>query len=194
MSTKDLIAFGRRLKELRQARGLTQAQLAGQNYTHAYISSIEAGKRQPTRPTLAYLAHQLGLELDELLPPAWIEDLARHVARGNIEARKLFERSLDSLEADGQVSARALEFAHRELAKSSAHSGDAQRHLRAALGLHEKRSGAPIEKARLFIMLGDCLRATSLNEASSIATPQRRSSCSNGLHRNRTSPFAMGAH
>jgi transcriptional regulator with XRE-family HTH domain len=65
-SGNDLMRFGARLRELREARGLTQRELGGDRYTHAYISMIEAGKKQPPPTTLIYLANRLGIEVEEL--------------------------------------------------------------------------------------------------------------------------------
>jgi tetratricopeptide (TPR) repeat protein len=60
-------AFGSRLRRLRLARGMTQKQLAGDRYTHAYVSSIEAGRRMPSRDALEHFAAQLDVDVDELL-------------------------------------------------------------------------------------------------------------------------------
>jgi transcriptional regulator with XRE-family HTH domain len=65
-SDNDLMRFGARLRELREARGLTQRELGGDRYTHAYISMIEANKKQPPPAMLIYLADRLGIEVDEL--------------------------------------------------------------------------------------------------------------------------------
>ncbi|MFE2377234.1 helix-turn-helix domain-containing protein [Streptomyces sp. NPDC059398] len=54
--------FGRRLRELRQARGLSQARLAGDEISTGYLSRLESGARQPTERVVSYLASQLGVE------------------------------------------------------------------------------------------------------------------------------------
>ena len=66
MSPKTL---GRMLKTLREAQGLTQAQLAKKTrLTEAYISMIETGKRKaPSLPVLRRLAKVLGVPVTELL-------------------------------------------------------------------------------------------------------------------------------
>ena len=46
--------IGKRLRRLRLARGLTQRELAEPMYTHAYVSTIEAGRRQPSQRALAH--------------------------------------------------------------------------------------------------------------------------------------------
>jgi tetratricopeptide (TPR) repeat protein len=58
---------GGRLRRLRHARGLTQRELGEPRYTHAYVSTIEAGRRRPSRQALEHFAAKLGVEVDELL-------------------------------------------------------------------------------------------------------------------------------
>ncbi|MFI9418350.1 helix-turn-helix domain-containing protein [Streptomyces werraensis] len=58
--------IGRRVQQLRVARGLTQKQLAEPVYTPAYISTLEAGRVRPSDDALRHLAERLGVEFDEL--------------------------------------------------------------------------------------------------------------------------------
>ncbi len=58
-------AFGRRVRTIRMAKGLTQAQLAGP-YSRAYISLLEAGGIEPSSRALQTLAERLGVDLREL--------------------------------------------------------------------------------------------------------------------------------
>jgi len=58
---------GTRLRRLRTARGLTQRALGEPRYTHAYVSTIEAGRRHPSRDALQYFAAKLGVEVEELV-------------------------------------------------------------------------------------------------------------------------------
>ncbi|MEU4253610.1 helix-turn-helix domain-containing protein [Amycolatopsis sp. NPDC026612] len=58
---------GERLRELRTERGLTQRQLAGPQYSAAYVSSVETGARTPSGDALRFFAQQLGVDPDELL-------------------------------------------------------------------------------------------------------------------------------
>lgn len=51
--------FGRRLKELRAQRGLSQAALAGEELSTGYLSRLESGARPPTERVVAYLANKL---------------------------------------------------------------------------------------------------------------------------------------
>ncbi len=58
--------IGRRVQQLRVARGLTQRQLAEPVYTPAYISTLEAGRVRPSDEALRHLSERLGVEFDEL--------------------------------------------------------------------------------------------------------------------------------
>ena len=64
------MAFGRRLRALRQERGLSQEQLAHlAGLDRTYVSSCEAGRRNATIKTLERLA--TALEID---PSALVSD------------------------------------------------------------------------------------------------------------------------
>ena len=56
-------AFGRRLRRLRQERGLSQEQLAHiAQLDRTYVSSCEAGRRNATIKTVARLAEALDVD------------------------------------------------------------------------------------------------------------------------------------
>lgn len=61
--------IGRRIRTLRQALNLTQEKLAyeGGLRSKGHLSGIESGLVLPTLPTLALLAHRLGVDLLDLL-------------------------------------------------------------------------------------------------------------------------------
>ena len=64
----ELMDYGKRLRQLRDERGLTQerlAELAGLERT--YISQAEQGRRNTTVITLQKLAAALGVDVTELL-------------------------------------------------------------------------------------------------------------------------------
>ncbi|UXY33025.1 helix-turn-helix domain-containing protein [Streptomyces sp. HUAS TT20] len=63
-------AFGRRLRKLRMAQGLSQTGLAGDGMSTGYLSRLESGARQPTERAVAYLAERLGLEPADFEEPA----------------------------------------------------------------------------------------------------------------------------
>ncbi len=59
--------FGRRVRELRNARGWSQEELAhraGMHYT--YVGGIERGERNPALVNIGALASALGVQLAEL--------------------------------------------------------------------------------------------------------------------------------
>ena len=59
-------SLGGRLRSTRQAHGMSQADLAGDDFSVSYVSLIESGKREPTPATLHRLAERLGVEVDFL--------------------------------------------------------------------------------------------------------------------------------
>ena len=66
----ELVAFGRRLCELREAAGMTQEALAHAAGLHwTYIGQIERGERNLTYKNVLKLARGLGLEPTKLMPP-----------------------------------------------------------------------------------------------------------------------------
>jgi tetratricopeptide (TPR) repeat protein len=58
--------IGARMRRLRIARGLTQRELAEPRYSNAYVSTIEAGRREPSQRALEHFAAKLGVDVDEL--------------------------------------------------------------------------------------------------------------------------------
>jgi HTH-type transcriptional regulator, quorum sensing regulator NprR len=79
---------GARIRSLRTARGLTQAQLAEPQYTKAYISMLESGRTRASMKALEHIAGRLGVQPSDLLggnpsPAAPQYDL--------LEARRLIE-------------------------------------------------------------------------------------------------------
>jgi transcriptional regulator with XRE-family HTH domain len=80
---------GARIRSLRTARGLTQAQLAEPQYTKAYISMLESGRTRASMKALEHIAGRLGVQPSDLLggspsPAAPQYDL--------VEARRLVEQ------------------------------------------------------------------------------------------------------
>lgn len=79
---------GARIRSLRTARGLTQAQLAEPQYTKAYVSMLESGRTRASMKALEHIAGRLGVQPSDLLggapsPAAPQYDL--------LEARRLIE-------------------------------------------------------------------------------------------------------
>lgn len=66
--------LGGRLRHLRKQAGLTQAQLAGERYTGAYVSALENGLVRASMAALTYLAERLDVPVEQLLTnhvPRW---------------------------------------------------------------------------------------------------------------------------
>ena len=63
------VAFGRRVRELRDRLGVSQEQLAERADLHwTYISDVERGKRGPSLDVVGR-AHGLGVSVSELFAP-----------------------------------------------------------------------------------------------------------------------------
>ncbi len=71
MAATKTVPIGQRIRQAREAKGLTQAQVVEGVYTHAYLCLVETGKRDPTPKMLAVIAPRLGLSLEEITPPTW---------------------------------------------------------------------------------------------------------------------------
>ncbi|MCD9196188.1 helix-turn-helix domain-containing protein [Streptomyces albireticuli] len=62
-------SFGRRLRQLRTERGLSQAALVGDGMSTGYLSRLESGARQPTERAVAFLAGRLGVRPADFAEP-----------------------------------------------------------------------------------------------------------------------------
>lgn len=68
MKNELLISFGRRVKELRISKNLTQVELAEISGLHPnYIGMVERGERNPSLINIEIIAKSFGLEISELL-------------------------------------------------------------------------------------------------------------------------------
>jgi tetratricopeptide (TPR) repeat protein len=79
---------GARIRSLRTARGLTQAQLAEPLYTKAYISMLESGRTRASMKALEHIAGVLGVTPSDLLGGNHTPDAPQYLL---IEARRLIE-------------------------------------------------------------------------------------------------------
>jgi transcriptional regulator with XRE-family HTH domain len=63
-----LVRFGKRIRDVRMHRGLSQEQLAAKAERHwTYVGSVERGRRNVTLTTIVALAKALGVEPAQLL-------------------------------------------------------------------------------------------------------------------------------
>ena len=122
LAQTDRVELGGRLRSARQARGLTQGDVADDVMSVAYLSRIEAGHRQPTALALEALAVRLDVTVESLL--------------GVADRREVDEMRL------------ALDYA--ELSLESGQPEDAETHLSKALdALASKQMEGMRERARL---------------------------------------------
>ena len=90
--------FGNRIKELREARGLLQRQLAvALGVDVPMFSKIERGDRRAKRKHVVILAQQLNVSEEELLS-LWLAD-----------------KIIDAIDNDSNVGLSALNVVHKEL-------------------------------------------------------------------------------
>ena len=66
--SNEIIKFGKKLKELRLRKGLSQGDVARILGVHrSYISGLERGRRNPSLLTVHKVAKALGVSTNELL-------------------------------------------------------------------------------------------------------------------------------
>jgi len=69
LETDIRLRFGRRLRELRKERGLSQEELAFRAGLHrTYVSSAERGERNVALINIERLANALGVDIRDLIP------------------------------------------------------------------------------------------------------------------------------
>jgi transcriptional regulator with XRE-family HTH domain len=172
---------GARIRSLRTARGLTQAQLAEPQYTKAYISMLESGRTRASMKALEHIAGRLGVQPSDLLggspspagPQFDLLEARRLVEQGNATAAIPMLEALDEglTPSDQLVRLRYLAIAHNiarqpkeafpllERAQRMAELlGDAQEQLRikAALAMSYARTFAYEDAISL---LRECVQA-----------------------------------
>ncbi|MFD9904380.1 helix-turn-helix domain-containing protein [Streptomyces sp. NPDC059063] len=87
-------AFGRRLRQLRVQRGLSQTELAGDEVSASYVSRVESGRRSPNELIAAFFARRLEVSLEVLTDPTSHDDAGHRSRRLDIAGRLLDARDL----------------------------------------------------------------------------------------------------
>jgi len=160
-------AIGERVRRLRIARGLTQAEVARDRVTKEYVSQIERGRARPTARTLEWLAERLGVERAYLETGSSLEDSERAagiVVRAEAAVNgNHFEEALGMLAglADSLVGKSAELELRALLAESSARTalGDLDTVLvllERARDLAERADFTDLDRARVLFHLGRC--------------------------------------
>jgi transcriptional regulator with XRE-family HTH domain len=164
MSAEELVRVGRRLRELRLQAGLTQAELAGRRFSHAYVSVLEAGRREPSRAAIDYFAQRLGVSVEELWSEkgaSWAMEMAADLRADGLhgESRALLEKTLGNLERDKELHPRVLVVLHRELARIdlAGNPASAAVHLEKSLELAGDDDSLLAERAEAHAGLGELL-------------------------------------
>lgn len=119
---------GARIRSLRTARGLTQAQVAEPQYTKAYISMLESGRTRASMKALEHIAAVLGVQPADLLggsaspaaPQFDLLEALRLIEQGRAaEAVAILETLDEGLPpADQLVRLRSLATAHNALGQA----------------------------------------------------------------------------
>lgn len=154
-------AFGRRLRQLRSARGLSQTALAGDGMSTGYLSRLETGARRPTPQAVSYLAGRLGVPPDDLTAPAagsLADALTLATSTGATEAVDAVREALRADPgADPVLRWQALWLLARARRREGDHAGE-RVHLDALVTLGEEIG--PVElQLRGLTRLARCLRS-----------------------------------
>ncbi|WP_030269569.1 helix-turn-helix domain-containing protein [Streptomyces sp. NRRL B-24484] len=174
--------LGNRIRQLRRAAKLSQADLAGDDLSPSYVSLLEAGKRVPTTKVVEQLAERLGCDpkaLLGLMPRARTEDIEVELRYAEIMLRN--GDSEGALRAYEKVSAEASDAGQDDIA-AQAELGTAQalelcgrleeavvRYERLHAGGRPARQGAGrltvvVALCRCYRELGDLAHAVDLAE------------------------------
>ena len=65
--------LGQRIRKVRHARGMTLAQVAGGDFSRAFLNQVEMGRSQPSTRVLRVIATRLGEPLDYLVEGSLLE-------------------------------------------------------------------------------------------------------------------------
>src|SRR5262245_30696293 len=96
-STHSGNRLGERVRQLRVSAGLTQTDLAGDRFSKEYVSQIERGKTRPTRETIEWLAHRLGVD------PNFLQDGVATDERDRIETLLARAEAVSEAHRDAEV-------------------------------------------------------------------------------------------
>ncbi|MFJ5233925.1 helix-turn-helix domain-containing protein [Kitasatospora sp. NPDC088391] len=174
-------AVGQRVQRLRRARGLTQRALAEPVCTAAYVSTLEAGRANPSEAVLRHLAERLGVGYDELATgrPAHLAtelNLALTEAQGALatgDVEEAADRFADVLERAARHDLPAVRPAALlglgECALESGRLADARRHFEAVEQLRgdqplPRRAAAVRGRAVAHLLAGELRYACYLLE------------------------------
>lgn len=154
--------FGRRLKQLRSERGLSQAALVGDGMSTGYLSRLESGARRPTARAVEHLASRLGIGVAAFEESGATDSLAQALtiatSTDSDETFRALERALSV--GDGQdplLRWQALWLVAQWRRRHNEHAEE--RKLLEELVALGDELGLPALRSRGFTQLARCLRA-----------------------------------
>lgn len=172
-------AFGRRLRDVRVRRGISQVDLAGEELSPSYISRLEAGQRIPTDAVVRLLAKRLDCRVEDLMfgedasAPGDVELELRHaelaLRSGEVaDAVARFER-LAALPVQPHLESLrdAVDLGYAQALEAVGdHAAALARYLRVGAG---DPASAPVQQAtigacRCYLAYGDLVRAIETGE------------------------------
>lgn len=59
--------LGKRIRELRHDRGISQSEVGGAHYDRKYVSAVELGRITPSLPALLQFSRALGVSISKLV-------------------------------------------------------------------------------------------------------------------------------
>ncbi|MFJ8731814.1 tetratricopeptide repeat protein [Streptomyces bauhiniae] len=165
--------FGRRLRQLRTERGLSQSALAGDGMSTGYLSRLESGARKPTERAVDYLAERLGIDRGAFEEPSKKSFLQALTIAASANSEEFNDELSELLESSG-VEDPVLRWhgfwlvAQRRLQQGR--HDEARRHLEEAvriaddLDIPELRCRAQTQFARCLRSLGEVSAALAVAE------------------------------
>ena len=132
-------AFGTKVRALRDARGLTQAQLAGEDFSKGFISLVETGRTRVSLRAAEILANRLGVAVSELMKAPDSPSAAKlEVALAQIQKLLADQRPQDALRSLEEIERAARSaFRARWLRLRARALGELGRHREAVTLLDE---------------------------------------------------------
>ncbi|MER8034799.1 helix-turn-helix domain-containing protein [Streptomyces hydrogenans] len=179
--------FGRRLKQLRTERGLSQAALAGDGMSTGYLSRLESGARKPTPRAVDHLAAQLGADVsvfdEEAVGDSLSQALAIAASLESDETLEALERALTAdagTDQDPPLRWQALWLVARWHRRHNRQ--ERERALLEELVALGERLGQPALRVRGLAQLARCLRARGeIGRAAEAAAAAHRLAREHGL-------------
>ncbi|MQY12845.1 hypothetical protein SRB5_29840 [Streptomyces sp. RB5] len=152
-------AFGRRLRQLRKQRALTQTALAGPDISAAYLSRLESGSRPPTARVVEGLAAKLDVPVsafDQVEMSSLLDIVTTALALPGADEGHSLRRQLESALSRSDDADSALRWqAYAQLARLYGEAGEAEREREALAHMvaESRRLGYAIPQVHAYYLL-----------------------------------------